>query len=197
MERKSKRGGYSLIELMFALGVVSTLGAMTVPTVLAALDDFRTLGAVRYLATRLQRARMEAVSRHTTTAMRFVLVDNVYRYAGYVDGDRDGVRSADISQGIDRLAYPEERLSDQFPDVDFGALPGLPAVDASSTPPGSDPVRFGSANSVSFTPLGTATPGSLYVLGARGSQYAVRVFGETGKTRILKFNRHAGNWEPR
>jgi hypothetical protein len=49
---------------------------------------------------------------------------------------------------------------------------------------------------VTFTPLGTATTGSLYVRGRHEAQYVVRVFGETGKTRLLKFNRRSGTWNP-
>ena len=47
-----------------------------------------------------------------------------------------------------------------------------------------------------FTPLGTATTGTLYILGRGGAQYAVRIFGETGKTRLLKFDRPAARWNP-
>jgi hypothetical protein len=90
----------------------------------------------------------------------------------------------------------DERLSDKFPGVDSGTLPGLPAVDASTTAPGDDPVRLGSSNMAVFTPGGTATAGSLYILGPHGLQYVVRILGETGRTRILRFNVRAERWEP-
>jgi hypothetical protein len=87
-------------------------------------------------------------------------------------------------------------LSAQFSGVDFSALPGLPPIDAGSTAPGADPIRLGRGNSISFTPLGTATSGSVYVLGRGGAQYAVRVFGETGRTRVLKFDPRLRSWRP-
>jgi hypothetical protein len=189
--------GYSLVELLFALGVATTLTAAAVPPVLAALDDYRTLGAVRYLATRLQRTRMEAVSRHADAALQFEAEDRTYRYAVYLDGNGNGVRRAEVDRGIDRQIHAPERLSDRFRAVDFGALPGLPAVDPPGPAPGTDPVRLGTTDSVTFTPLGTATPGSLYVLGAGRLQYVIRVFGETGKTRILRFNQRTRQWEAR
>jgi hypothetical protein len=46
------------------------------------------------------------------------------------------------------------------------------------------------------TPDGTATSGSLYLHG-RERQYAVRILGATGRTRVLRFDRGLGRWMPR
>ena len=127
-------------------------------------------------------------------ALRFTLLTDHYDFLAYVDGNRNGVLSRDIQSGVDRPVQSADRLSDHFPGVDFGALPGLPAVDPSSTPPASDPIRLGSSDMVSFAPAGTATSGSLYIRGQRNAQYVVRVYGETGKTRVLKFNVRSGQW---
>jgi hypothetical protein len=127
--------------------------------------------------------------------MRFTRSSESYTYAIYADGNGDGVRSVDIERGIDTPIQFDEHLTDQFPGVEFGALPGLPAVDPSSPPPGEDPIRLGPSDMAVFTPLGTSTPGSLYVLGRNSTQYAIRVFGETGKTRILRFNVRTRAWE--
>jgi hypothetical protein len=48
---------------------------------------------------------------------------------------------------------------------------------------------------VTFTPLGTSSPGSVYIKGRRDAQYVVRVFGTTGKIRILRFNPRSGTWK--
>jgi type II secretory pathway pseudopilin PulG len=187
--------GYSVLELMFVLGIVTTMAGITVPGVLAGLDDFKTLSAVRYVSARLQRTRIDALSQGVNAAIRFTRVGVSYSYGVYADGNGDGIKSRDIQRGIDKQIAPDERLPDQFPGVEFGTLPGLPAVDASSTAPGSDPVKFGSSDMASFTPLGTSTAGSLYVLGPRGTQYVIRVFGETGKVRILRFTARTRRWE--
>ena len=139
---------------------------------------------------------MEALSRHTTVALRFVQVGDSYQYAAYADGNGDGVRAADIESGVDPRIQDDEQLSNQFAHVAFGTLPGLPPVDPASPPPGADPIRFGVSDSAAFTPLGTATPGSLYIIGRSRAQYVVRVLGETGKTRILKFDAKVGQWKP-
>ena len=188
--------GYSLLELILVLGLIATIAGVTTPNILARLDDIHTLGAVRYTSGRLQQTRMDAVARSVNTAMRVIRTGNSYSVGIYADGNGDGVRTSDIQRGIDRQIQREERLSDQFPGVEFDALPGLPAVDPSSTAPGSDPIRLGSGNMAAFTPLGTSTSGSLYVLGRHDTQYVIRIFGETGKTRILKFNPETRRWDP-
>jgi type II secretory pathway pseudopilin PulG len=179
--------GYTLIEVMFALGLCVTLAGVALPQLSAGLDDINTRAAARYLAARLQHTRTDAVRRNTNVAMRFSTIGSVARYAAYRDGNSNGVLSRDIVDGVDRQVGPLEALSDQFPDVDFGATPGLPAVDPPAAAPGSDPIRFGASDMAVFTPSGTATPGSVYIRGRRDSQYVVRVFGDTGKVRVLKY----------
>ncbi len=173
-----------------------TLSAIAIPQTLAALDDIRTAAAAQYVAARFQRARMEAVVRSTAVAGVFTADAVGYTYAVYVDGNGNGVLARDISRGVDRRIAPPERLSNQFAGVEFGALPGLPAIDAGSTPPGTDPVRLGSGNSASFAASGTCTSGTVYLKGRGGAQYAVRIYGDTGKTRRLKFDRTSSQWKP-
>ncbi len=175
---------------------MAVLTAIAVPQMLAGLDHFRTLGAARYLSTRFYQARMDAAARTTDTAIRFVRAGDSYEYATIMDGNRNGIRSADIARGVDREFQAKERLRDKFPGVDFGTLPGLPAVEGSESAPGADPVRLGSSNMVTFTAGGMSSPGSLYVLGPRNTQFVVRILGETGKIRILRFDRRGGTWRP-
>jgi hypothetical protein len=184
------------LELVFALGMVVTISAVAVPQSLAGIDDFRAMGATRYISARLQRARMEAVMRSAEVAMQFSETPEGYTYAVFLDGNRNGVRVKDIESGIDRRIGAQERLFDQFTGVDFGAIPGLPAIDAGGTPPGTDPIRLGASGFASFSSRGTASTGTVYIRSRRKAQYAVRIFGDTGKTRMLKFDRDTGRWRP-
>jgi type II secretory pathway pseudopilin PulG len=188
--------GYSLLELLFTTSTIVTVAAFAVPGILASIDDQRAVGAARYVSARVQRARMEAVARSASVALRFVETSDGYAFAVYVDGNRNGVRTADIQRGIDRELMPLEQLTSLFVGVDFGVLPGLPPVEPGSPPPGADPIKLGASNLLTFVAAGTSSSGSLYIRGRRGAQYVVRVFGQTGKTRVLKFDAGARRWNP-
>lgn len=194
--REASRAGYSLLELMFALGLSATISAAAAPQLLSSVDDVRAAGAVRFLSARLQQVRMEAIARSADVALQFSQAAGGYTYAVYIDGNGDGVRTTDIQRGVDLQIMAADRLSDHFAGVDFGVLPALPPVDRGGSPPGADPIKLGSSNILTFTPLGTATPGSLYVRGRRDLQYVIRIFGETGKTRTLKFDVQRKLWTP-
>ena len=196
MTRFTTFGGYSLLELTMVMALGVLLTATAVPEYLTGLDDLRARGAAHHLAARLHRARMEAVMRSAMVGVQFTqAADGHYSYAVYLDGNRNGVLTRDIQSGIDRRIAAVERLPDQFTGVEFGAIPGLPPVDAGGTAPGTDPVRLGSSNIASFSALGTATSGTVYIRGRRDAQYAVRIFGETGRTRLMKFEPGTGRWK--
>ena len=59
---------------------------------------------------------------------------------------------------------------------------------------GADPLRIGSSNLLSFTPFGTATPGTIYVRGRDGTQLAVRVLGATARARVLRYVPRTREW---
>ena len=56
-----------------------------------------------------------------------------------------------------------------------------------------DGLRIGSARILTLTPLGSSTPGTLYVRGRR-AQCAVRVLGATARTRVLQYRGGEGVW---
>lgn len=186
----------SLIEVVFVLGIAAIVTGIAGVDGMRSLYEARGAGAARYLAARLQQARMEAVARNAATAVRVSNASGAYSFTTYVDGNGNGVLSRDISSGVDTALRNAEALRDQFPGVEFGALPGLPPADPGGVAPGSNPIRLGSASGVTFTPIGTSSPGSLYVLTRGGGQFAVRIFAETGKTRVLRFEPSTGQWTP-
>jgi prepilin-type N-terminal cleavage/methylation domain-containing protein len=188
--------GYSLLELMMVVGLGATLSAAAVPEYLTAMDEVRASGAAHHVSARLQRARMEAVRRSAMVGLQFTEApDGRYSYALYVDGNRNGVLTLDIQRGVDRSIAAVERLPDQFAGVEFGVVPGLPSIDAGGAVPGADPIHLGAGSIASFSAVGTATSGTVYIRSRRDAQYAVRVFGETGKTRMLKYELRTRLWK--
>jgi hypothetical protein len=188
----SQSAGASLLEVMFGVALAATMTGMAIPAANGAIDEMRTATAARYVAARIGAVRLEAVRRSTAIALRFQAVDGDYMFAPISDGNGNGVRSAEIRQGVDRPLAPFERLRDTFPDVKFELMPNVPDADGQSGT-GQDGVRIGSAQILTMSFDGTATSGTLYIRGRRG-QYAIRVLGATGRTRMLQFQPWDRTW---
>ena len=188
--------GLTLIELLFVVALVSTLIAIALPLTADALDRQRCASAARYLAGRVYLARMEAVKRSTNVGIKFDAVDADYKFTTYVDGNGNGIRTLDIRLGIDVSLTSEERLSYTFAGVRFGLMPGVPDVDGDAHSAGGDGVRIGAARILTLGSNGTATAGTLYVH-SRKEQFAVRIFGVTGRTRVLHYHTGERRWVSR
>ena len=89
--------------------------------------------------------------------LRFERVGADYQFAMYEDGDRDGIRTADVRDGTDRQVMPVERLALRFKDTRFGFLDGVPPVEDQGADGSSDPVHAGVAGIVSLSPQGSAS----------------------------------------
>jgi prepilin-type N-terminal cleavage/methylation domain-containing protein len=192
--RSLQQAGFTLPELMLTLAVAATITGMAVPVLSSALDEFRTGMAARYLASRIRAARMDAVRRGAAVALKFEAASTDYSLRPYADGNANGVRTADIGRGVDPPLGAPERLADNFPGVRFGLLDGARDIDGAAS--GTEGVRIGSARILTLAPDGTATPGTLYVRGRR-AQYAVRVLGATGRTRVLSYRPGGRTWTTR
>jgi hypothetical protein len=184
--------GLSLIELVFAGALGAVMIGVALPLTGDALDEARTSGAARYVAAQLVNCRMDAVNRSRSVALRFEASTPDYQIAAYVDGNGDGVRTTDIRVGVDRRLGMPRQVGDDFPGVRFGLASGLPDADG-VTGTSTDGVRIGVARILTMSPDGTATSGTLYLQGRR-AQYAVRVLGATGRTRVLKYDTGRRAW---
>lgn len=189
--------GTSLSELLVACAVIGLVVAMVVPQVLGFQQMTQALAAARYVAGRLQHARTEALKHSAHVAVGFVQVGSDFEYAVYLDGNGNGVRSADITSGTDTALAPAERLAWQFPGARFGIVEGTPSIDNTGPLTGADPIRVGRSGLVSFSPLGGVTPGTIYLHGSDQRQWAVRMTGATGRVRVLEFDVARQQWRPR
>jgi hypothetical protein len=177
--------GHTLTEAVFAAATLSTLLALGVPTLRAYTLEAHILGAASVFKQDFLLARSLAVRSGAQTAIRFERRPDGAFVSVYADGNHNGVLSADIDRGIDRRVSGPRRLDTAAPGVRVGINPGVPAP-----PPDSgmldttDPIRFGRSDMLSFSPLGTATPGTFYLAG-EGMQAAVRVTGGAGRVRVL------------
>src|SRR5918993_920835 len=187
--------GAALIDVIFTCGVLGVLCAIAIPTFQATRDRDAARTAARYLANRLHVARLEAVRRNTYVSLRFD-PDDVGRIGVFVDGDGDGVRQSDIDANIDRALGPDSHINELFSSVSLRIAAAVREPDDSGTlDAGSDPIRIGSSNLLSFSPLGSATSGTIYLAARSGPQLCVRVLGATGRTRVMSFDVVSQLWQ--
>jgi hypothetical protein len=166
---------------------------MAVPIGLRTLDDFRTRSAARYLAARLADARIRAIKRSYVVGLRFQPAPADYLITTVVDGNGNGLRTAEIQHGIDRTVTEAEAIGGHFTGVAFGILEKVPDADGQPAN-GSDGVRVGSSRLLAMAPDGSSSSGTLYVHGIDRAQYAVRVLGATARIRILKYDYVRARW---
>src|SRR5215204_2508127 len=185
--------GFTILELLFVVAVAGTLAAIAVPQGLRALDDYQTRSAARYLARRIGTARFDAIKRSATHGLRFTPWSSDYTLSAVADGNRNGLRTAELASGVDQVIGDPERLSWHFAGVTFGILDDLPDADGQPAN-GTDGVRIGVSRLLAVNADGTATSGTLYLRGRSRSQYAVRVLGVTGRIRLLKFDHARHLW---
>lgn len=188
-----KSKGYSLLEVLMAITVLVIVGGAAIPVAQSSVDRVRAVAAARYVAGRMATARFEAVRRSAYVAVQFLQQPDGYWLRTYLDGNRNGVLALDIARGVDLPISAGERLDQNFTGVEFGIHPNVTGID-----PGpfntSDPIQIGTSTLLSFSPIGGATSGTLYIHGLRGHQFAVRILGATGRTRVLEFNSGSGRW---
>ena len=189
--------GAALIDVIVAASLCFIMAAVAVPVVGGTLHRERAIVGARFLAGQLQRARLESLKRARSVAVRLELVGDRTQFRLFSDGNGNGVLLRDIDRGIDPPLAPPEWLDAQARDISLRVNQTITDVSGTLTiEPGDDPLRIGSTSLLTFTPVGSATSGTLYVAARQGPQMAIRVFGATGRVRVLMFDAQARQWRP-
>ncbi|MEM7051681.1 MAG: GspH/FimT family pseudopilin [Acidobacteriota bacterium] len=188
--------GFQLLDVVISSALLMVLLTLSVPPLLRAVAGARVRAGAAEVAGIFQLAKSYAVRYSAHVGVRFQDGSPAF-WRLYYDGDGDGIRADDIAAGIDPefLGKPLGHLG---PAARFGFPPGPAPRD-----PGNlgrrldrleDPIRFNRSNIASFGPLGTATPGTVYLTDGRSRLSAVRVTGTTGRIRILVYDERRERW---
>jgi len=192
---RADQAGATVAELGVALGIIAAISGMALPAASGTRDRLLADGGARHLASLVLHLRSSSVARGVHVALVFRPDGTDLCYAAFADANHNGVRATDISRGIDRQVTPWEHLADHFAGVSFGILAGVTDPDTASPLTGS-PLRLGGSDMLSFGPTGGATSGTLYLRGRGRQQFAVRVLGTTGRSRLFRFDFGSGRWLP-
>ncbi len=189
--------GWSLVELVMAIGVSLVVGGFALAAFGPLAASARAVGAARHLAATLQRERLEAIRSGRAGGLRFHDDGTTIAYERVADGNGNGLRNAEIDDGIDVVRSPRVRVADAFAGVRFAIVDAVPSIDGGpGLAAGADPIRLGSSI-LAFASAGSATSGTLYLASADRRQFAVRILGATGRVRIFEFDRTARAWVAR
>ena len=192
---RTRQAGMTLMELVTVVAIIGLMVLVTIP----AFGNMRRRMAVRAASAELRAvfhlARSRAIARGRNCGLKFLEADGEWKFAIYDDGDDDGVRNDDIARGVDKLWRPPRAVFPHSPIVTIGLL-GIPMRD----PDGdrlrvdSSPVAFNRSAICSFSPLGAATPGTIYITDHGRALWAVRVLGATARVRTLRYDRGSRRW---
>jgi Tfp pilus assembly protein FimT len=189
--------GATLLELLPVIALVALVSATTIPVVAGTMEHERVRIAAQFMAARLMHAQLEALRRGVFVAIRVNLGDRDASLQLFADGNGNGVRTADIEQGVDRPIGPADSIGAHSSGVTLRLNQRV--LDAGGTTwleAGSDPLRIGSSNLISCSPTGSLTSGTLYLSAERGPQAAVRITGTTGRVRVLSYDPGTTAWRP-
>ncbi len=190
--------GHSLLELLICAAIVGLIALVAVPAFGTYRRRNSVISAARELSGTFRFVRSRAITRATEAGIKFTNSGGAWSFAVYDDGDGDGIRNDDIRKGIDLLVGRPQPLMPQLHVARIGLLPyAIKDPDGDPLPPTKAPVAFNNSTICSFSPLGSGTPGSIYVTDDAGELYCLRVLGSSGRVRVMHYAASRRVWERR
>lgn len=194
MRTMSAERGWSLAELLVVIAVIG----LSVGAALPAFDRMRAKAdaraTIQLVRNQLHLARARAAATARATAIRFAQIDGEWQLELYEDRNGNGVRTAEIRRGVDRLVGRPRRLRAIGGTATLRIPYAVRSPEGERMHPATSPVRFGASRMCSFSPIGESSSGSLYVTSRLGDLYAVRVLGGSGRIRVQRYDSGTAAW---
>ena len=163
-----KNNGFTFVELMIAMVIISLLSIVAVPQFNAMLPRYRLKSAARGIQANMQTARLKAIKENNPVQIRF---DNTISPGFYYfDTIDDDVFTAGEFR-VDLLTYKS--------GIDFGA--------------GNAPLNWNNnacaqATAITFGTRGTATPASVYLQNSNATICYAITTSITGTAKVRMYN---------
>jgi prepilin-type N-terminal cleavage/methylation domain-containing protein len=189
------QSGFSLAEALVVIALLALATAIALPNVSETRRKFDLQRLARQVAADALRCRMEALSSCRNVGLVFAEVGGRPYYVMVADGNGNGVSRQEFLRNADKALGPRVWL--EF--LSAGTHLGVPSSWRVPDPSGrgtlaENGLRTGSANIISFSHTGGATPSSVYFNDGRERVLAIRVHGGLGRVRALLWRRGWGAW---
>jgi len=180
--------GYSLVELLTVVAIIGTIAVCAVPAFANYRRRMSVLAAAEQLRNIFRLTRQRAISSGHNVGVKFI-AGREWTYAIYEDGDGDGVRNDDIDRKIDRRLFGPAIVMPSFHIATIGLLTTtVKDPDGDALKPDASPIQFGRSTICSFSPMGSGTPGTVYLIDGGGQLWAARCAGNGGRIRLLRYD---------
>jgi prepilin-type N-terminal cleavage/methylation domain-containing protein len=190
---KSQKGS-TLLELLIVLALIGIFLLALSADLSGSVrrKDFELFA--REVTVLMERSRWKALNERRNAGVVFGIQNGIYQAAIHVDGNNNGIRTAEVRTGIDPIIDPPVFLTRSSGDIHAGILsstiPQIPPRPGFIDQP-DDPVKFGRSDIVSFSPMGDSSSGTLYLACKSQKQmYAIVLFGATARISIWRFSNY-------
>jgi prepilin-type N-terminal cleavage/methylation domain-containing protein len=179
--------GATLLELLVALALLGLAAGAAVPALSNILKKTALDAATTDVVLVFRLAQNRAIQGGRHYGVKWFSKDGDVVLTVYEDGNGNGVLSADIKAGLDRMVAGPYWMRGKYPHITFSFLRNFKGLDPSGAPIGNlnDPIRFGRSDICTFSPDGAASPGSVYLSNGVDRQAVVRVSPANGKIQVF------------
>lgn len=191
------RNGWSLIDSIVTLALLGIAVSWSAAIAGRVVADAHTAAAAREFAVLFHALRWKSVNENRNVGLFFEQSGGTWQWFEVHDGNGNGLRTAEVRNGTDVKRSGPHRLEQTHRGVRMGFPTGqtVPAI-----PPktgvlgGTDPIRFGNSNLISFSPKGRSSSGTLFVTDGRHRLYGVRLYGAATRIRVWRWDDREKQW---
>ena len=178
--KKSSDGGFTLIELMIVVGILSIIMAVAIPTITTWLPKYRVNSAARDIGSTMQMARLKAAS----NAVEYRVVINKSVAPLSIQVEKGNTMSGSTAWTVETNNYKEFEREIVFNSITPASTEQNVQIYRTD---GTTPA--GLCNIVRFSPNGSTNVGSELVVQLTSSkdaaaQYSVKVSNTTGRVKV-------------
>jgi hypothetical protein len=179
------------MEVLIVLALIALFVCVSTTDLLGAQRQRDFEHFAREVLALLESCRWKAVNERSYAGAIIDQDADRHRVSLYLDGNGNGIRSAETESGKDPYFRGPFHLYKASGDIGAGILSdSIPQI-----PPrkgflnADDPIQFGKSNIISFSPKGDSSSGTLY-LACRSQQqmFAIVVYGATARFRLWKYS---------